>query len=428
VSEPAHEHGTIHSGVGFSAPKVVPHAEDLERAAAVLNEGQRVAMLVGAGALGARDEVSAVAELLGAGVAKALLGKAVLPDDLPFVTGSIGLLGTEPTWNLMQECDTLLMVGSGFPYAEFLPKEGRARGVQIDIDPRMLGIRYPMEVNLVGDAKETLRALMPLLHSKLDRSWADRIRADVVEWWKLLEELAMQDANPINPQRVFHELSKEMPANAITTCDAGTSAIWWARHVKVKGTMLTSLSGNLASMGSGVPYAIAAKFCWPSRPAVACVGDGAMQMNGLNGLLTVAKYWQEWSDPRLVVCVLVNRDLNLVTWEQRVMEGDPEFTDAQEIPDFQYAEYARSIGLDGVRVDDPDALSAAFKHALSADRPCVLDVRTDSDVAPFPPHITLEQTRAFMTSMLKGDPHWKGVLKQSAKQMAAKVLPDFMKT
>ena len=423
VTEPPHEHGTVHSGVGLARPRVLPQDDDLRRAAAILNGGERVAMLVGAGALGATREVMAVAETLGAGVAKALLGQAVVSDDVPYVTGAIGLLGTEPSWNLMRKCDTLLMVGSSFPYSEFLPREGQARGVQIDIKPRMLGLRYPMEANLVGDSAETLRALLPLLERKKDGKWRKTIEQEVSDWWALMEERAMQDADPINPQRVFHELSKQIPDDAITTCDSGSAANWWARHLRIKDTMMASLSGNLATMGPGVPYAIAAKLCWPERPVIACVGDGAMQMNGLNALITIAKYWEDWIDPSLVVCVLHNRDLNQVTWEQRVMEGDPEFPASQDIPAFPYAGFAQSIGLDGIKVETPEGVSSAWRQALSAERPCVLDIRTDPSVPPLPPHITFEQARKFMTSMVKGDPHRKGVLRRTAKQMAAKILP-----
>jgi len=297
-TEPARAHGTVHSGVGYSAPSVVPQTADLERAADILNSGRRVAMLVGAGALGASAEVAAVAETLGAGVAKALLGKAVLPDELPYVTGAIGLLGTEPSWELMNHCDTLLMVGSGFPYAEFLPKEGQARGVQIDLDPGMLGLRYPMEVNLVGDSAQTLRALLPLLQRKTDRYWPDRIARWNESWWKTLESRALQPAYPVNPQRAFWELSPKLPDNVIVTSDSGTCANWYARDLKFKPGMMGSLSGGLASMGAAVPYAIAAKFAHPERPVIAFVGDGAMQMNNMAELITVSKYWKRWKSAK----------------------------------------------------------------------------------------------------------------------------------
>jgi pyruvate dehydrogenase (quinone) len=423
VESPPRMHGTIHSSTGYRPPTVVPHEDDLRQAAEILNAGERVAILAGAGALHAGREVVEVAETLAAGVAKALLGKAAVPDDLPFVTGSIGLLGTKPSWNLMMDCDTLLMVGSSFPYSEFLPKEGQARGVQIDIDGRMLGIRYPMELNLVGDSAATLRALLPLLERKTDRSWREQIEKDVADWWGVLERRAMQDAHPINPQRVFWELSSRLPDRAILSSDSGSAANWYARDLKLREGMLASLSGNLATMGPGVPYAIAAKFAHPDRPVIALVGDGAMQMNGINELITIAKYWKEWSDPRLVVLVLNNRDLNQVTWEQRAMEGDPKFEASQDLPDFPYAEYARMVGLGGVRVDDPDALGAAWDDALTADRPFVLEAVTDPDVPPLPPHITLKQAKAMTFALAKGDPDFGDIVRQTLKDKVSEYLP-----
>src|SRR5436305_1201051 len=321
--EPPREHGSVHSSPGYAPPKIMPAPEQLQAAAEILNSGERVAMLVGQGALHATDEVIEVAETLGAGVAKALLGKAAVPDDLPFVTGAIGLLGTKPSWTLMNECDTLLMVGSSFPYSEFLPEAGKARGVQIDVDGRMLNIRYPMEVGLVGDAKATLEQLIPLVRHKTERDWRTGLEEDVADWWRLIEDRALQDAEPINPQRLFWERNKYLPDDAILAADSGTSADWFARTLKLKHSHLASLSGNLATMGPGVPYAIAAKFAHPNRPAIALVGDGAMQMTGMAELITAAEYYERWPDPRLVVLVLDNRDLSQVTWEQRAMEGDP---------------------------------------------------------------------------------------------------------
>src|SRR5438132_377625 len=402
---PPHKHSTVHSGTGYTTPRIVPHQDDLRRAANILNHGQRVAMLVGQGAMHASDEIIEVADLLGAGVAKALLGKAALPDALPFVTGSIGLLGTKPSWVLMDECDTLLMVGSSFPYPEFLPEEGKARGVQIDIDGRMLSIRYPMEVNLVGDSAETLRALLPLLEYKKDRSWRQKLEADIREWWKVLEARAMEDAHPLNPQRVFWELSPRLPDGCILAADSGSAASWYARDLKIRAGMRGSLSGTLATMGCGVPYAIAAKFAFPDRVAIALVGDGAFQMHGMNELITVARHWQRWSDPRLIVLVLNNRDLNQVTWEQRALEGDPKFVASQELPDFPYARYAQLLGLEAIRVDDPDEVGAAWDEALAADRPCVVEAVVDPEVPPLPPHITLEQAKHFSQAILSGDPN-----------------------
>jgi pyruvate dehydrogenase (quinone) len=424
VETPPRAHGTLHSGLGYTRPSVIPGDADLHRAADILNSGERVAMLVGAGALHATDEVVETAERLGAGVAKALLGKAAVPDDLPFVTGSIGLLGTKPSWDMMQDCDTLLMVGSSFPYSEFLPKEGQARGVQIDIDGRMLGIRYPMELNLVGDAAGTLRALLPLLAPRSDRQWRETIEANVAEWWQVLERRAMQDADPINPQRAFWELSRQLPDNAILTSDSGSSANWFARDLKLRRGMMASLSGNLATMGPGVPYAIAAKFAHPDRPVIALVGDGAMQMNGINELITIAKYRHEWSDPRLVVLVLNNRDLNQVTWEQRAMEGDPKFEASQDLPDFPYAEFARMAGLGGVRVERPDQLAGAWQQALASDRPFLLEAVTDPSVPPLPPHITLTQAKAMMFALAKGDPDFDSIVRQTLREKVADLMPS----
>jgi pyruvate dehydrogenase (quinone) len=421
--KPPHEHGTIHSSVGYSRPVVVPADEDLQRAAEVLNAGEKVAMLVGAGALHAADEVIEVAELLGAGVAKALLGKAALPDDLPFVTGSIGLLGTKPSWDLMQGCDTLLMVGSSFPYSEFLPEEGKARGVQIDLDARMVGIRYPMEVNLVGDSKATLAKLAPMLERKTDRSWREEIEGEVEKWWKLMEDRAKQGADPINPQLVFHELSKRLPDGAIISSDSGSAANWYARDVRLRRGMLASLSGTLATMGPGVPYAIAAKFAHPDRPAFALVGDGAFQMNGMNELITIAKYRHRWTNQQLVILVLHNDDLNQVTWEQRAMEGDPKYEGSQQLPDFPYAAYAEMVGLKGIKVDDPDLVGQAWDEALASDRPVVLEAITDPEVPPLPPHITIEQAKHFMKAIMAGDPDARRMIRQSFAEKIVEFLP-----
>jgi pyruvate dehydrogenase (quinone) len=422
VEQPPRKHGTVHSGVGLCTPRIVPRMEDLDRAADILNGAERVAILAGAGALDAGDELIAVADLLGAGIAKALLGKACVPDDLPFVTGSIGLLGTEPSWDMMNECDALLMVGSAFPYSEFLPPEGRARGVQIDIDGRMLSIRYPMDVNLVGDSRETLRALKPLLQRKDNRAWQQRLEKKIHHWWEVLEARAMTEADPINPQRVFWELSSRLPDGCILAADSGSSANWYARDIKIRSGMMGSLSGSLATMGPAVPYAIAAKFAFPGRPAIAMAGDGAMQMNGLNELITVAKYWTEWADPRLVVLVLNNRDLNLVTWEQRVLSGDPRFEASQDVPDFKYAAFAKSLGLVGVRVEKPEDIGPAWDEVLSADRPALFEAVVDPNVPPLPPHISLEQAKNFAKSVLAGDAYALGYLKQTWKEATAPVL------
>ncbi len=422
-SGPQMAHGFTRSGVGYSKPQVIPYPVDLQRAAEVLNAGKKVAILAGAGALKATDEVIAIAEKLGAGIAKALLGKAAVPDDLPYVTGSIGLLGTKPSSDMMEHCDTLLMIGTGFPWAEFLPKDGQVRAVQIDIDPSMLGLRYPTEVNLHGDAVETLRALLPLIEHKSDRGWREGIEKNVADWWTLLEKRAMAEANPVNPQRVTWELSPRLPSNVIVTSDSGSCANWYARDLQIKRGMMCSLSGGLASMGAAVPYAIAAKFAHPDRPVIALVGDGAMQMNNMAELITVSKYWRRWTNPSWICCVWNNEDLNQVTWEQRVMEGFPRFEATQTVPNVPYHRFAQLIGLKGLYVDDPNHLGQAWDEALASQVPVVLEVKTDPDVAPLPPHITLAQAKKFMHALRQGEPGEGHMLADTARQVLASVLP-----
>jgi pyruvate dehydrogenase (quinone) len=420
--EPESAHGTIHSGIGYRAPKIVPYHEDLQAAADILNAGEKVAILVGAGALGATDEVIAVSDRLGAGAAKALLGKAVLPDELPWVTGAIGLLGTEPSWDLMRDCDTLLMIGSGFPYSEFLPKEGQAKAVQIDIDPGMLSLRYPMDVNLVGDAGETLKALLPLLDQK-ESKWRRTVEKSVRAWWKVLDKRAHAEANPVNPQLVAWELSPRLPDNVILTSDSGSCANWYARDIQMRSGMMGSLSGGLASMGAAVPYAIAAKYAHRDRPVIGLIGDGAMQMNNMAELITVAKYWQNWADHRFIICVFNNEDLNQVTWEQRVMEGDPKFEASQSIPNVPYHRFAELIGLKGIFVDRPEDVGKAWDEALAAERPVLLEVKTDPEVPPLPPHLTFEQVKNLTSTLVKGDPNQTGVIRGAVTQVLSSVLP-----
>jgi pyruvate dehydrogenase (quinone) len=403
-SEPPRAHGAVNAGGPIPRPRVVPDSADLRRAAEVLNAGERVAILVGQGARGAADEVVEVADALGAGVAKALNGRAVLPDELPFVTGSIGLLGTKPSDTMMQGCDTLLMVGSSFPYSEWLPEEGQARGVQIDIDARVIGLRYPMEVNLVGDARETLRALRPLLERKQDRSWREQIEDEVRRWWEILDQQAHDPADPVNPQLVFQELSPRLPDRCILTADSGSATDWWARHLRLRAGMDAALSGTLATMCPAIPYALAAKFAYPDRPVIAALGDGAFQMLGMNTLLDITRYRDRWSDQRLVILVLNNGDLNQVTWEQRVLAGDPKLEMSQVLPDFPYARFAELVGLKGIRVDSPDRVADAWDEALATDGPVVYEAVTDPEVPPLPPHIRFEQAKKMAKALAKGDP------------------------
>jgi pyruvate dehydrogenase (quinone) len=417
--EPAHAFKNVPSSApGYTRPLTCAPPREIERAAAILNEGSKVAILVGQGARSAASEVMETAELTGAGVAKALLGKDVLPDDLPYVTGAIGLLGTRPSYQLMRDCDTLLIVGSNFPYTQFMPEFGAARAVQIDIDGKMIGMRYPTEVNLVGDAAETLRALNRLLRRKEDRSWRQDVEGNVARWWSTVERQAKVEADPVNPMLLFWELSSRLPGNVIVTADSGSAANWYARDLKFRSGMRGSLSGTLATMGPGVPYAIGAKFAHPDRPAIALVGDGAMQMNGLAELITIRKYFPGWRDQRLIVAVLHNNDLNQVTWELRAMGGAPKFEESQQIPEVSYASFARSIGLEGIEIDKPGSIGPGWDQALSADRPVVLDVRCDPDIPPIPPHAEFEQLKDAAEAIIKGDPDSFGVVRKGLKTKA----------
>jgi pyruvate dehydrogenase (quinone) len=413
VESPPRTHGSVYSSIGYARPRILPQETELDRAAELLNGAEKVAMLVGQGALGASDEVEQTAELLGAGVAKALLGRTVLPDDLPFVTGPIGLLGSTASYDMMESCDALLMVGTSFPYAEWLPKEGQAKCVEIDIKASMIGIRYPVDVFLIGDAKQTLTELNGRLKRKEERAWRETIEENVREWWRITEDRAMQDADPMNPQRVVHELSQRLPDDAIVTADSGSSTNWWARQLHLRRGNMASLSGTLATMGPGVPYAIAAKFAYPNRPVIAFVGDGAFQMNGMNELLTVKRYHERWPDQRLVICVFNNQDLNQVTWEQRVLSGDPKYPGTQWLPDFPYARYAELAGFKGIYCEKGDEVGDAWAEALAADRPCLLEVKVDPEVPPLPPHIRVEQAKKMAEAMVKGDPERMGVMQKS---------------
>jgi len=419
IEDPPHEHGRQHSAPGFTPSRLVPPDDVIRRAAELLNAGRRVALLVGAGALGAGPQVERVAERLGAGVAKALLGKGVVPDDLPYVTGSVGWLGTGASNRMMRECDTLFMIGTNFPYTEFLPAPGAARAVQIDVEPRNLALRYPVDVAIHGDAAETLVGLLPLLEERGTESWRDEIAGWVRDEREAAERHARAPATPLNPQRVVRELSARLPDDAILTADSGTSAVWLARHVTLRRGMHATLSGGLATMGCGIPYALAAKLAHPGRPVVALVGDGAMQMSGFSALVDVLKQWRRarergraWGDPRFVVLVLNNRDLNYVTWEQRAMDGEPRFLGSQAIPDLRYADFATWLGLDGVRVERPEDVVAACDRALAADRPFVIDAVVDHNVPTLPPTLTKTMEDKLTRALAAGDPDADAVLRQ----------------
>ncbi|MEU6280304.1 thiamine pyrophosphate-requiring protein [Streptomyces sp. NPDC047028] len=423
-SPPTHDFKMVPSSLGMSDYTATPTDEALQRAAEVLNAGDKPAILIGQGAAGAVAEVQEIAEMLGAGVAKALLGKDVLSDELPYVTGPIGLLGSRPSYEMMRDCDTLLTIGSSFPYTQFMPEFGKARGVQIDIDPHMVGMRYPYEVNLVGDAKATLRRLIPLLErDRGGREWRDTVCANVERWHQTMDRRAGLAADPVNPEYVARALDPLLPDNAILTSDSGSVANWYARHITMRPGMLGSLSGTLATMGPGVPYAIGAKFAHPDRPVIALVGDGAMQMNGLAEMITAAKYRDRWSDPRLVVGVWNNQDLNQVTWEMRAMEGAPQFLPSQSIPDVQYAAFARSLGLTGIRVEKQEDVESAWRAALDADGPALVEFLTDPAVPPIPPHASWEQMEATAASILKGDSDRGSMIRQGLKAKVQEFLP-----
>jgi len=420
VEAPPRVHGAVFSSIGYIEPEIIPPAEQLDRAAELLNGAKKIAMLVGQGAAKAEDEVIEAAQVLGCGVAKALLGRAHPPDDLPFVTGPIGLLGTKPSYEMMMNCDLLFMIGTSFPYAEWLPEEGSAKCVQIDIDGRYIANRYPVDVPLIGDARSTLRALLPRLKHKEDRSWQETIEKEVRQWDAILHDRAMQSGTPMNPQRVMYELSSRLPDRCILTADSGSATNWWARQLKMRKGMDASLSGTLATMGAGTPYAIAARFAFPDRPVIAVVGDGAFQMNGMNGLITVKRYMPRLmeSGAPLVFCVFNNEDLNQVTWEQRVLTGDPRFVGSQSLPDVPYAKYAELLGLKGIYCDNGDEVGAAWDEALgSKDRPVLLEVKTDPEIPPLPPHIRLKMAKKLSSALMSDEDRW-GIMVNSVKGKA----------
>jgi pyruvate dehydrogenase (quinone) len=397
------EHGVVISAPEWRRPRVRPQDDDLRQAAELLNAGRKVVLLVGQGARHAGEQVQAVAGRLGAGVTTSLLGKPWVDERLPTSAGVMGHLGTSASAFLMNSCDTLLIVGSNDPWTEFYPPPGQARTVQIDVDTRNLGNRYPVDVGLPGDAAETLDALLPLLEPRADDGWRGEVVEAVDRWRTLAERRAALPAEPLNPELVVRELSPRLPADAQVSVDVGSITYWYARHLTLPPGVQAHLSSTLASMGSALPYGIAAKLAAPDRPVVALAGDGAMQMNGIAELITVAGLWRDWPDPRFVVLVLHNQDLAEVTWEMREMEGDPRFDASQRLPGFPYAGYADLLGLRGIRVDDPADVGAAWDAALAADRPVVLEAVVDAEVPLLPPFPAGEQKLEQMEQALAQD-------------------------
>ncbi|MGN6130372.1 MAG: thiamine pyrophosphate-requiring protein [Nocardioidaceae bacterium] len=421
--DPPRMHGEVRTSVGWNQPHMIPDDNLLREAADILNAGEKVAMLIGQGARKASKEVIEAADILGAGVAKALLGKDVIPDDLPFVTGPIGLLGCEATNKMIENCDTLFMVGTSFPYSEWLPKEGQAKCVEIDIDGSMIGVRYPNDVSLVGDAQDTMKALLPLLERKEDRGWQEIIESEVLAWHRVLDDRAHQKADPVNPELVFYELNKLLPDNVIMTSDSGSATNWWARQVMNRGEMRSSLSGTLATMVPGVPYAISAKFAHPDRPVVAFTGDGAFEMLGMNELLTVKRYADQLltKNPTLIFAVLVNKDLNQVSFEQRAQAGDPKNPFTQTVPYVPAAEFARLLGFEGIKVDRPEDVVPAWEKAFAADKPVLLEFVTDPQISPLPPHVRKSQMKKTAKALMSGDEDAVGIATKGFKGKLAEV-------
>jgi len=423
-AEPPREHGSVYTSVGWNQPHMVPDESLLRKAADVLNEGKKVAMLIGAGARDASREVLEAADVLGAGIAKALLGKDVVPDTLPFVTGGIGLLGTDASHKMVMGCDTLFMVGTSFPYAEWLPPEGQAKCVEIDIDGSLIGVRYPNDVSLVGDAKDTLRALIPMLRRKEDRSWQESAIKEKQIWTKILEDQAHQPGDPVNPELVFWELNRRLPDGVIMTSDSGSATNWYARYCDIREGMRGSLSGTLATMVPGIPYAISAKFAHPNRPVIGFTGDGAFQMLGMNELITVKRYEADLirENPTLIFVVLANDDLNQVSMEQRVLSGDPKNPETQTLPYFPAAEFARLLGFEGIRVDKPDDVGPAWDRALAANRPVLVEFATDPQIASIPPHIKVAMGKKIAKSLLQGDEDAAGIATKGARSKLSDVV------
>jgi pyruvate dehydrogenase (quinone) len=396
---------------------ITPPMDELTRAADILKAGQRVTFMVGAGALGATDEVLELARKTGAGISTALRGKDVIPGDVPFHSQQLGLLGSLPSYNMMQECDTLVMIGSNYPYSGFLPATGQARGIQIDLRPGQLGVRYPMEVNLWGDTKATLQALLPLVPQTGDLSFQEKVAEEMRDWEQTLHDLAFVEAEPINPRRVFYEMNERLPEGAIVTCDAGSTADWYGHHVRLKKGMRGDLSGRLATMLAAMPYATAAKFAFPDKPVVCTIGDGAFQMLGMNELITIKKYQHLWPNKQFVVMVLHNNDLTQVSWEMRTEDANPRWEGSQNVESIDYAAYAQTLGFKGIKVSDPAKIGAAWDAAFAHDGLTLLDVHTDKNVPPLPPHISFEFARNTAEALIKGDPNAGGVIVDSVKSV-----------
>ncbi|NQX37176.1 thiamine pyrophosphate-requiring protein [Herbiconiux sp. VKM Ac-2851] len=412
-------HWVARSSSAAASPAITPPKPELERAAEIINAGERVTFLVGAGATGATDQVLEAARRSGAGIITALRGKDVVPSDVPFHTQQVGLLGTLPSLHQIQRCDTIVMLGTNYPYGEFLPESGQARGIQVDLKPEQLGVRYPTEVNLWGDVASTLDALIPLLNHTDDLSWQEQVADEMRGWEREMEAQAMVGyESGANPRRVYHELNRRLPENVIVTADAGTTADWYGHHIRLRRGMRGDLSGRLASMLAAMPYATAAKFAHPDRPVVCTIGDGAFQMLGMNELITVKKYLDGWENKQFIVLVLHNDDLSQVSWEMRTEDGNPMWRGSQDIESVDYAGWAELLGFKGIRLRDDDSVAAAWDDAFAHDGVTLIDAYVSKNVPPLPPHITKEYAKNMGMALLKGDPNELDVIKDSAQALA----------
>jgi pyruvate dehydrogenase (quinone)/pyruvate oxidase len=376
---------------------VIPPTVDLKLAAALLNDGKRIAIMAGRGALRASHELELTAAMLGAPVIKPLLGKGSMADDSAYTTGGVGLLGTKPSQDALENCDTLLIVGSSFPYIEFYPKPGQARCVQIELDPKRIGLRYPADVGLIGDAARTLRALLPLLENHADRSFLEKAQAGMREWRQNLLTQATAEGKPMKPQAVVHQLDRHLAENAIISLDSGTVTQWGARFINIKGSQMLSVSGTLASMGCALPYTIAAQIAHPERQCVALCGDGGFTMT-MGELATAVKYKLP-----IKVVILNNSSLGMIKWEQMVFLGNPEY--GCELQKIDFAAFARACGAEGFSVDDPADLPRVLDDAMAIDGPVVIDATVDTNEPPMPPKVTKDQAMHFAQALLKGEPN-----------------------
>src|SRR3954447_8644712 len=392
----------------------LPPSPLLHRAAEILNSGKRTVILAGQGALGATSELEQIAELMGAPVVKALLGRAVLPDDSPYTTGTVGLLGTRPSQEAMEGCDTILIVGSAFPYIEFMPKPDQARGVQIDIDPQQVGLRFPVEVGLIGDSRATLQALIPLLSRKEDRSFLTTAQDGMKDWWELMEKRGTRTDTPMKPQVVSWELGKRLQGDAIVSCDSGTIATWWARQVKVQKGQMHTLSGNLASMAPGLPYAMAAQLAYPERQCIAFVGDGGFSML-MADFVTAVKYKLP-----IKVVIIKNNTLGQIKWEQMVFLGNPEF--AVDLHPIDFAAVAHACGGVGYHAEKPTEIGTMFDQFLNTPGPAILEAVVDPNTAPMPGKIKMDQALKFAESIARGEPKGLEIMKEALKDRARELI------